>query len=92
MNRKSIVSRHVDNLIPFLFNRFLRTEYVIHSIAIKVETVHFVTVWIIGCEVYCYIYICRFSVDVQFNLIIFSLDCDVKMVSDVIFFLGYFEL
>jgi len=52
---KSIVSSHVDNLIPFLFNRLLRTDYVIYSIYIKVETGHFVTVWMVGREVYCYI-------------------------------------
>jgi hypothetical protein len=92
MNWKSNVLSHSDNPIPFLFNRLFRTEYVGHSINVKIETGHFMMVWMVGREVYCYIYICRFSVDAQFNLIMLSLDGEVKRVSDVIFFLGYFEI
>ena len=91
MNRKSIVSSHSDNPIPFLFNCLFRTEYVGHFINVKIETGHFMTVWMVGREVYCYIYICRFSVDAQFKLIMLSLDGEVKIVGDVIFFHGYFE-
>ena len=58
---------------------------------VKIETGHFMTVWMVGRDVYCYIYICRFSVDAQFNLIMLPLDGEVKTDSDVIFFLGYFE-
>jgi hypothetical protein len=49
------------------------------------------TVWMVGGEVNCFIYICRFSVDAQFKIIMLSLDGEVTLVGDVIFFLGYFE-
>ena len=62
------------------------------NVRLKIETGHFMTVWTVGREVYCHIYICRFSVDAQFKLIMLSLDGEVKIVGDVIFFLGYFEL
>ena len=48
-----------------------------HPINIKVKTGHFVAVWVVGHVVYCYINKCSFSVDVQLELIVFSLDREI---------------
>ena len=40
----------------------------------------------------CYVYICGFSVDAQFNIITFPLNSEVKVLGGLIFFIGYFEL
>ena len=48
-----------------------------HPINLKVIASHFVAVWVVGRVVYCYINKCRFSVDVQLELVVFSLDGEI---------------
>jgi len=57
-----------------------------HPINVEVKASHFMTVWVVGHKVYCYIDKSRFPVDVQLEFVVFSLGREIQIVGDMVLF------